>query len=206
VKGMRRDQRRPTERARDRILDDNEIRVLWKAAEESATFGAIVRLLLLTAQRREKIVTMKREDVRDGRWIIATEAREKGNAGTLVLPQVALDIIEAQPVSRHARDEAAGWHCSRLTSGRGYIPAACQFRCRSAAASRTSVSSCWPADQWPLRLPSRHRRSRAPVTRFRSLGERPWRSGVIGFPRYVYWCRLGSRQQYTGYLYIHIRS
>ena len=97
VKGMRRDQRRPAERARDRILDDNEIRAVWKAADESETFGAIVKMLLLTAQRREKVTTMKWDDVADGVWTIATAPREKGNAGALKLPQVALDIINTQP-------------------------------------------------------------------------------------------------------------
>jgi integrase len=98
VKGMRRDQRAPEERARDRILNDDEIRAVWEAAEECGTFGGIVKMLLLTAQRKQKVVTMKGGDIRDGRWIIATEAREKGNAGTLVLPRVALDIIAAQPI------------------------------------------------------------------------------------------------------------
>ena len=30
-------------------------------------------------------------------WTIPTEAREKGNAGVLVLPEIALEIINAQP-------------------------------------------------------------------------------------------------------------
>ena len=33
----------------------------------------------------------------DGAWTIPTESREKGNAGKLKLPQIALDIIQAQP-------------------------------------------------------------------------------------------------------------
>jgi integrase len=50
VRGMQRGKTK----ARERVLNDDEIRVVWKAAEESGTFGAIVRLLLLTAQRRDK--------------------------------------------------------------------------------------------------------------------------------------------------------
>ena len=42
--------------ARGRIFDDDEIRAIWKAAEASGTFGGIVRLALLTAQRRTKFV------------------------------------------------------------------------------------------------------------------------------------------------------
>jgi integrase len=96
VKGMRRTN--PKERARARILDDDEIRAVWKAAEANGTFGALVRLLLLTAQRREKVVSMRWPDVSvDGTWTIAAEAREKGTAGELVLPELALAIIHAQP-------------------------------------------------------------------------------------------------------------
>lgn len=82
---------------RDRFLDDNEIRALWKATDDLGTFGALVKVLLLTGQRREKIATMKRSDIADGAWTIPTEAREKGNAGTILLPQSVLNIVEAQP-------------------------------------------------------------------------------------------------------------
>jgi integrase len=99
VKGMKRDQRKATDRARSRILSDEEIRLVWFACDEVGTFGALVKLLLLTAQRHAKVVTMRREDLgADGVWTIATEAREKGNAGALKLPQLALDVIAAQPV------------------------------------------------------------------------------------------------------------
>ena len=57
----------------------------------------MLKLLLLTAQRREKVASMKSSDVADGVWTIASEEREKGNAGVLKLPQLALDIIAAQP-------------------------------------------------------------------------------------------------------------
>jgi integrase len=94
VKGMRRGS--PVKR--DRILDDDELRAVWTAAEANGSFGALVRLLLLTAQRREKVASMKWEDISaEGVWTIATEAREKGNARELVLPDAALEIIKTQP-------------------------------------------------------------------------------------------------------------
>jgi integrase len=96
VRGMRRTN--PKERARSRTLSDDEIRAVWKASEANGTFGALVRLLLLTAQRREKVVSMRRQDIAiDGTWTIPTEAREKGTPGELVLPEAALAIIRAQP-------------------------------------------------------------------------------------------------------------
>jgi integrase len=96
VRGMRRTN--PKERARDRILTDDEIRAIWKAAESNGTFGAIVRLLLLTAQRRQKVLSLRWADISiDGVWTIPNGAREKGTAGELALPPIAADIIRAQP-------------------------------------------------------------------------------------------------------------
>jgi integrase len=95
VRGMRRTN--PKERARSRILDDNEIREVWRVAEANGTFGAFVRVALLTAQRREKLVTMKWADLDRDEWIIQRAEREKGTAGSLVLPDAALNIINSQP-------------------------------------------------------------------------------------------------------------
>jgi integrase len=93
VRGMGRNKAAP----RARILDDEELRQLWKATEGVGVFNGIVRLCLLTAQRSRKVATMKWSDISvDGEWIIAAEPREKGNAGVLVLPQPALAVVKAQ--------------------------------------------------------------------------------------------------------------
>jgi len=95
-RGMRRTN--PKERARARMLGDEELRAVWKAAESDGGFGAFIRLLLLTAQRREKVASMRWQDIAsDGTWTIPAGAREKGNAGELKLPPAALKVIEAQP-------------------------------------------------------------------------------------------------------------
>jgi integrase len=80
---------------RTRVLSDDEIRALWQAA--AGTYGALLKVLLLTGQRKDKVATMKRDDVVAGEWRIASVAREKSNAGTLQLPQAVLDLIAAQP-------------------------------------------------------------------------------------------------------------
>jgi integrase len=62
---------RPEDPQAARILDDDELRAIWSAAEANGTFGAIIRLALLTAQRREKLATMRWDDVTiDGEWHI----------------------------------------------------------------------------------------------------------------------------------------
>ena len=96
VRGMRRTS--PKERERSRILDDKELRAIWKVAEANGSFGAFIRLLLISAQRRRKVATMRWDDIKiDGTWTIPTEDREKGTGGELVLPATALDIIKVQP-------------------------------------------------------------------------------------------------------------
>jgi integrase len=91
MRGMRRSH---TKRAR--ILDDDELRAIWTTAD--GDFGNICKIALLTAQRREKIIAMRWQDITlDGEWTIPTSAREKGSGGTLVLPKAAMQIITARP-------------------------------------------------------------------------------------------------------------
>src|SRR5262245_59347717 len=63
--------------------------------------GHYVRItpLLLTAQRRGKVASMKWDDVGiDGTWHMANGSkREKGTAGDLTLPDFAIDIIRSRP-------------------------------------------------------------------------------------------------------------
>src|SRR5262245_53192638 len=95
VRGMRKTSQK--ERARNRIMSDDEIRTVWNKAE--GTFGDIVKIALLTAQRREKLVTMQWTDIsEDGTWHIQNgNTRQKGTGGSLELPPMALDIIQARP-------------------------------------------------------------------------------------------------------------
>jgi integrase len=95
VPGMQRSS--PAEHRRKRFLADVELRALWTASAGIETYGALIRVAVLTAQRRDKLSTMKWTDISDGVWTIATEPREKGNPGQIALTAMALDIIHAQP-------------------------------------------------------------------------------------------------------------
>src|SRR5262249_10910266 len=59
--------------ARKRILTDAEIRLVWAACDEIGTFGALVKLLLLTAQRLRKVAFMRWDHVIGDEWHIASE-------------------------------------------------------------------------------------------------------------------------------------
>src|SRR5262245_13544951 len=59
------------DRARSRILSDDEIRAIWVATAPGETFGDFVKLLLLTGQRRDKVASMKWADISiDGVWVV----------------------------------------------------------------------------------------------------------------------------------------
>lgn len=96
ARGMRR--RNPKSSQRARILDDDEIRILWDVAEGRGKFGAFVKLALLTAQRRTKLATMRWDDVSDtGEWLVPSGDRQKGTGGALVLPAAAYAVVRSQP-------------------------------------------------------------------------------------------------------------
>jgi integrase len=56
VRGMART--KPSERARARILNDDEIRVVWRVAGAAGPFGRLLRFLLLTGARRTEAAAM----------------------------------------------------------------------------------------------------------------------------------------------------
>jgi integrase len=85
------------DRARTRILNDDELRAIWKVTETNGVAGAFIRMALLTGQRAGKLVTMKWDDLKEGVWCIPQAPREKGNAGDLVLPKEALAVLDSLP-------------------------------------------------------------------------------------------------------------
>jgi integrase len=96
TKDMRRTN--PEDRKRKRTLSDDELRRVWSQAGQSNGFGALIKILLLTGQRRGAVLSMKWDDIEDdGTWSVPHNPREKVNAGSLKLPKMALAIIRAQP-------------------------------------------------------------------------------------------------------------
>ena len=95
---------KPDDRARSRVLTDDELRAVWRTAEERATdpFAAMIRFLLLTAARRSEAAgLMWNEIVNDPEvgacWLLPA-ARNKVKVD-LVRPlgQPAQKLLEAQP-------------------------------------------------------------------------------------------------------------
>ena len=86
VRGMK----RGDTAGRKRILDDDELRAVWRQAEANGTFGAFVRLSLLTGQRKEKVAAMRWEDIDGAVWTIPTEAERRATLACWCFPRLRL--------------------------------------------------------------------------------------------------------------------
>jgi integrase len=82
-------------RPRERVLDNDELAAVWRACADD-DYGRIVRLLVLTACRRQEIGTMawSELDRERGTWTIPPERTKNKRAHTLPLPAMAWAIIE----------------------------------------------------------------------------------------------------------------
>ena len=100
VKGMART--KPAERARERMLDDQEIRDVWAALDTANVprcYPAFIRTLLLTGQRLEEVAGMPWKEIEGDTWIIPAERRKKGGANAVPLTkQVLLQL--GSPLAR----------------------------------------------------------------------------------------------------------
>jgi integrase len=75
VKGMSRT--KPRERARKRILSDDELRLVWNAADQfEGPFGPFIQFLLLTAARRTEAAEIAHSEIKGRDWTLPA-ARNK---------------------------------------------------------------------------------------------------------------------------------
>src|SRR5215203_4907854 len=96
VRGMARTSGK--DRARARILSDEELRSVWKASDQgSGPFGALVKFLLLTAARRGEAKDLTWKEIQGPDWILPA-ARNKVKV-ELVRPlsQAAQDLLASLP-------------------------------------------------------------------------------------------------------------
>jgi len=85
------------ERARTRVLTDDEIRTIWPVLDQSGTLGALLKMLLLTAQRRDEVAHMRHSEIdADGVWMIPAERYKTKRPNFVPLSQAALALVQAQ--------------------------------------------------------------------------------------------------------------
>ncbi len=87
-------------RSRDRVLTDNELRLVWNACVDIGwPFGPLLQLLILTGQRRNEVagMTWPELDMTLKLWQLP-KGRVKNDKGhTVPLSEPALDIVETLP-------------------------------------------------------------------------------------------------------------
>jgi integrase len=93
---------------RDRVLTAEELKAIWKQCQDD-DFGRIVRLLLLTACRRDEIGGLRWSelDLETGKMLLPKERTKPGRPLALTLPDCARSILKAAP-RRAGRDLVFG--------------------------------------------------------------------------------------------------
>ena len=96
VRGMAKT--KPSQRRRQRILADDELRAVWQAAEaQSNAFNCLVRFLLLTAARRSEAARMEFGEVSGTEWTIPQDRYKTGLELLVPLSPAAQAILAKTP-------------------------------------------------------------------------------------------------------------
>lgn len=80
----------------ERVLDDAELRWIWKACDRvNDYFGAVVRVLILTGQRRDEVSHMPKAELALAakRWTIAGARSKNGKAHEIYLSDEAAAVL-----------------------------------------------------------------------------------------------------------------
>lgn len=88
------------ENQRDRVLTDSELSAVWSACDDIGwPFGPLVKLLILTAQRRDEVARMewKELDLGNATWTIPRERAKNDKANDVPLSPQAIEIIQSLP-------------------------------------------------------------------------------------------------------------
>lgn len=94
--------------ARDRVLSDSEVGLIWRHAG-AGQYGAIVRLLVLTGQRREEVAAMQwpELDLGKGVWALPASRTKNARQHDVPLSKPAIEILRGQ-LRRPGRDLVFG--------------------------------------------------------------------------------------------------
>jgi integrase len=91
-------QRPSAENSRDRVLTDDEIKAVWRAAAElGGAFCPFVRLLILTGQRRNEVAGMEWRELDGHLWKLPRGRVKNDNGHEVPLSAEALAVIAGVP-------------------------------------------------------------------------------------------------------------
>jgi len=96
VRGMRR--RKTLENSRTRILTDDEIRAVWRAADGTAgPFGSYIKFLLLTACRRNEAAHLQRCEISGADWTLPKDRSKTKAEVARPFSAAVLAVLDSVP-------------------------------------------------------------------------------------------------------------
>jgi integrase len=103
--------RQVDEKTRDRVLTDAELVAIWNACRDD-DYSRIVKLLILTGQRRDEVGSLAKSEISIGtrKWNIPRERTKNGLPHEVPLSNLAISILEAAILreGREGRDRIFG--------------------------------------------------------------------------------------------------
>jgi integrase len=86
------------EKFRDRVLDDNELKLTWEAADaESGTAGALVKLLMLSGARRNEITELARDEIKPEAIELPGNRTKNGLPHTIPITPMIRQVFDSLP-------------------------------------------------------------------------------------------------------------
>jgi integrase len=108
------------ERSRDRILSDDELRLVWNAADADGwPFGPLVKILVLTGQRLSEVSAMRWEELDFGSklWTLPAERVKNGQRHEVPLSDGAMNVLTQLPRIRTTKGFVFTTHRNAAVSG-----------------------------------------------------------------------------------------
>jgi integrase len=136
---------------RDRVLSDEEASAVWRAAGEAPLpYGAIVRLLMLTGQRRDEVAGMTLAELSEdlATWTIPATRTKNGIPHLVPLSQPARKLLDAVLSDRPADVQGAHQRAkpALVFPGERGTPFSGWSKAKSALDTASGVSGWWLHD------------------------------------------------------------
>jgi integrase len=88
------------EKFRDRVLDDNELKLTWEAADaEGGAAGALVKLLMLSGARRNEITELARDEIKEEAIELPGKRTKNGLPHTIPITPMIRQVFDLLPTT-----------------------------------------------------------------------------------------------------------
>jgi integrase len=82
---------------RERVLTDDELAAIWRGTDGPGPFNGIVRVAILTGQRRDEVAGMTWAELSDNAWTIPASRTKNGATHIVPLSAQAQDLLRSLP-------------------------------------------------------------------------------------------------------------